>query len=100
MQFRRQTAVDEALWLWSTTLLVTLLTISVLAATVAFFIVSADIERHGPFKAQSVIERHLMPHVSLVITSVPYQEALQGPGRQPKKELSSFAMRTDKYDTT
>jgi len=68
-------------WLWSTTLLVTLLTVSVLAAMVAFFIVSADIERHGPFKAQSLIERQLMPHVSLIITSLPYAEALRGSGR-------------------
>ena len=81
VKFRRQTAVDGALWLWGTTLLVTLLTVSLLAAMVAFSIVSADVERHGPFKAQSLIEKQLMPHVSLVITSVPYEEALQGPGR-------------------
>jgi hypothetical protein len=72
---------QAALWLWSTTLLVTLLTAGVLAAMVAFFIVSANIERHGPFKAQSLIERQLMPRVSLIITSVPYEETLRGPGR-------------------
>jgi len=72
---------DGALWLRGTALLLTLLTVGLLAAMVAFFIVSANIERHGPFKAQSFIERQLMPHVSLVITSVPYEEALQGPGR-------------------
>jgi hypothetical protein len=55
--------------------------VSLLAAMVAFVIVSADIERHGPFKAQSLIEKQLMPPVSLVITSVPYEEALQGPER-------------------
>jgi len=59
--------------------------ISLLATMVAFCVVSADLERHGPFKAQSLVEKHLMPHVSLVIISAPYQapyeEALQGPGR-------------------
>jgi hypothetical protein len=73
--------VGGALWLWSATLLATLLTVSLLAAMVAFVIVSADIERHGPFKAQALIERQLMPPVSLVITSAPYEEALQEPGR-------------------
>jgi len=81
VKFRRRTAVDGALWLRGTALLLTLLTVGLLAAMVAFFIVSAGIERHGPFKPQSLIERQLMPHVSLVITSVPYEEALQGPGR-------------------
>ena len=81
VQFRHRTAVDGALWLWGTTLVVTLLMVSLLAAMVAFVIVSADIERHGPFKAQSLIEKQLMPPVSLVITSVPYEEALQGPER-------------------
>ena len=81
VQFRRRRAVDGALWLCGTTLLVTFLTVSLLAAMVAFVIVSADIERHGVFKAQSLIEKQLMPHVSLGIPSVPYEEALQGPGR-------------------
>ena len=81
MQFRRHTAVDGALWLWGATLLASLLTVGLLAAMVGFVVASADIERHGPFKAQSLIEKQLMPHVSLVITSVPYEEALQEPGR-------------------
>jgi hypothetical protein len=99
VKLRRQTAVDGALWLWSTTLLGTLLTISVLAATVEFFIVSADIERHGPLKAQLLIEKHLMPHASLVITSSPTRKHSKDQALT-EKELSSFAMRTNKYDTT
>jgi hypothetical protein len=81
VQFRHRTAVDGGLWRWGTTLLATLLTVSLLAAMVAFVIVSADIEKHGPFKAQALIEKQLMPPVSLLIPPVPYEEALQGSGR-------------------